>query len=150
MDVSLLEGYELDGGKLAGHVTRGSVPGIEALSGYLGHGLPIGVGMAVAGKKQQAPWRVVVVMSDGECDEGTTWESALFAAHHQLDHLLVIIDYNGLQGYGYVDDVLSLSPLSTKWRSFGWDVGVCYGHLFSSLHHAYSSLLQTTGKPGII
>ncbi len=149
-DPSLLDGYELDGGALAGHTTRGAVPGIEVSSGSLGHGLPIAVGMALAGKKQRKTHAVYAILSDGECDEGTTWESALFAAHHGLENLVVIIDYNRLQGYGYVDDVISLKPFGAKWRSFGWAARSCNGHSFRSLHRVCSIIPFQKGKPSVI
>lgn len=147
----LLLGYELDGGKLHGHTVRGEVAGVEVSAGSLGHGLPMGVGMALALKKQgrRLP-RVFVIVSDGECQEGTTWESAIFAAHHKLDNLVVIIDYNKLQGYGYVKDVANLEPFVGKWSSFGWKTAEIDGHNLSEISKTCKELPFIQGKPSVI
>ena len=107
----LLDTYCQDGSKMIGIATRNGTPGIEATTGSMGHGLPIGVGMALAGKLQKREYRVFVMTSDGECDEGSTWEAILQAGHHKLDNLVVIVDYNKWQSFGRVADVLDLEPL---------------------------------------
>jgi transketolase len=120
--------FNAEGTHLAGHVTHHGVPGVEVSTGSLGHGLPLGCGMALAAKRDGRPARVFVVMSDGECDEGSNWEAALFAPHHRLDNLTAIIDYNKIQSFGSVEEVLNLHPLTEKWRAFGWAVSEIDGH----------------------
>jgi transketolase len=131
----ILEKYEVDDGILPGHSTRHCVPGIEVSAGALGHGLSMAAGMAWA-LKHSAP-RVFAVLSDGECDEGSTWEAALFTGHHKLNNLTVIIDYNKLQGYGFTKDVLNLEPFADKWKAFGFAVGEIDGHSFKELFRFY-------------
>src|SRR5207237_207744 len=117
-----LDTYCCDGSPLAGHITHHGVPGVEVSSGSLGHGLSYAAGMALAGNRDGRPYRVVVILSDGECDEGSIWEAALFAPHHQLDNLVAIVDYNKIQSFGTVKEVLDLEPFAAKWRAFGWSV----------------------------
>lgn len=128
-----LAGYCRGGSPLAGHATSHGVPGVELSTGALGHGLPVGCGLALGG------CRTYVLMSDGECDEGSTWEAALFAAHHHLVNLTVLIDYNKIQSYGTVDEVLSLEPFADKWRAFGWDVDEIDGHDHDAIRRACRS-----------
>jgi transketolase len=123
-----LDTFYLDGSVLAGHATHKGVPGVEVSTGSLGHGLPIAAGIALAAKLDDRSHRSVVLMSDGECDEGSTWEAALFAAHHKLNRLLTIVDYNKIQSLGHVSDVLALEPFAAKWQAFGWDVCEVDGH----------------------
>ena len=138
--VALLDTYCANGSPLAGHLTASAgAPGVELSTGSLGHGLPVGVGMALHAKRSGAGHRTFVVISDGECDEGTTWEAALFAAHHKLSNLFAIVDYNGIQSLGRVEEVLGLEPLVDKWRAFGWDVHELDGHD----HPALDSVLGT-------
>ena len=144
-----LETYYLDDTHLPGHVTH-SVPGIEASTGALGHGLPIGSGMALAGKYDNKGYRVCVVLSDGDCDEGSTWEAALFAHQHKLDNLVAIIDYNKIQGYGRTSEVIDLEPLPDKWQAFGWSVREIDGHNHAEIEKALQAVLFETGKPGCI
>lgn len=109
--------YYKDGTLLPAHPAPGAWDAIPAATGSLGHGLSIGAGMAYAWKYlDQKPGRVVCLLSDGECNEGSTWEAALFAAHHQLHNLTVIIDMNGLQGFGRTEDVMNMAPFAEKWR----------------------------------
>lgn len=150
-DEEILKGYEKDNGLLPGHSTRFCVPGVEASAGSLGHGLPIATGVALAGKLSKHPFRVFAVLSDGECDEGSTWEAALFAGHHKLENLTAIIDYNKLQGFGYTKDVLDLEPFADKWRAFNWSaVTVSDGHSIPEIEAACSRLPHTKGKPTVI
>ena len=113
---------------LGGHPERGKIPGVEASTGALGHGLPIGVGMAVAAKMRKQNHRIVVVTGDGEINEGSIWESALSAAKHRLSNLSVFIDHNKLQSYGPLREVIELEPLADKWRSFRFEVREVDGH----------------------
>lgn len=142
----ILHRYEVDNGILPGHSTRHCVPGVEVSTGALGHGLSMAAGVAWAARNR----RVFAILSDGECDEGSTWEAALFAGHHRLDNLTVVIDYNKLQGYGFTRDVLNLEPFSDKWRAFGFDVREVDGHSFTELTRALSKVPFKKTKPSLI
>jgi len=144
-----LDSYYLSGSHLAGHITHG-VPGVEASTGSLGHGLPIGCGMALAGKHDSQTYRVFVILSDGECDEGSTWEAALFAPHHQLDNLIAIVDYNKIQSFGTVKEVLDLESLGEKWRAFGWAVREIDGHNFEQIEDALLNVPFELGRPSCV
>jgi transketolase len=136
----LLDTYCGNGSPLAGHLTASpQAPGVEVSTGSLGHGLPIGVGMALHISRSASPARVFVVISDGECDEGSTWEAALLAAHHRLASLTVIVDNNRIQSFGRVEDVIRLEPLSDKWQSFGWQVTDVDGHDHAALRAAVTA-----------
>lgn len=145
-----LETYCQDDSRLAGHITHYGVPGVEVSTGSLGHGLPIGCGMALAGKREGRPYRVFVLLSDGECDEGSTWEAALFAPHHRLDNLVAIVDYNKIQSLGTVKEVLDLDPLGDKWRAFGWSVREIDGHDYEQIDDALLSVPFEAGRPSCI
>jgi transketolase len=128
-----------------GHPTR-HIPGIEMNTGALGHGLPICIGMALAGKMDSASYRVFTLLGDGELAEGSNWEAAMAAAHYKLDNLTAIIDHNTLQISGHTRDVMSNEPLDEKWRAFGWTVKVVDGHDYAALTDAFSRPAET-GKP---
>jgi transketolase len=128
-----------------GHPTR-KIPGIEMNTGALGHGLPICVGMAIAGKMDNAPYRVFTLLGDGELAEGSNWEAAMAAAHYKLDNLTAIIDHNTLQITGHTRDVCSNEPLDEKWRAFGWTVRIVNGHSFAELTDALTKPAEP-GKP---
>jgi transketolase len=128
-----------------GHPTR-HIPGIEMNTGALGHGLPISIGMALAGKMDSATYRVFTLLGDGELAEGSNWEAALAAAHYKLDNLTAIIDHNTLQITGHTRDVMCNEPLEEKWRAFGWAVKVANGHDYSALTEALSKPAEV-GKP---
>lgn len=142
-----LETFYCDGSPLAGHATHSGVPGIECSTGSLGHGLPIACGLALAGHRGPEKFRAFVVLSDGECDEGSNWEAALFAGHHGLDNLTVIIDYNKIQSLGNTNDVLRLDPLAEKWRSFGWHAVEVDGHSVPALLSTLSAVPLCPGRP---
>ena len=144
-----LDKYYLDGSHLPGHITYG-VPGVEASTGSLGHGLSIGCGMTLAGKRDKRSYRVFALLSDGECDEGSTWESALFAPHHHLDNIIAIVDYNKIQSFGAVKEVLDLEPLSSKWQAFGWAVREINGHDHGQIEEALLSVPFETERPSCI
>lgn len=129
----LLNSYCQDGAALGGHVTYGKVPVIPFSTGSLGHGLPLGVGLALARKRAGLDTHIYIVMSDGECDEGTTWESALIANQFKLENLIVLIDRNGLQSFGDTESTISLEPFKSKWESFGWNVFETDGHSHEEL-----------------
>jgi transketolase len=123
---------------LGGHPETGKIPGVEASTGALGHGFPIGLGMALAARIRGADTRVFVVMGDGEINEGSVWEAAMCAGKHGLTHLTAIIDYNKLQSYGPVAEVQPLEPLADKWRAFGFDAVEADGHDVAQLRQAFS------------
>jgi len=116
------------GSKLCGHVSHIGIPGVELSTGSLGHGLPVGAGMAYAGKLDKKNYRVFVLLGDGECDEGSNWEAILFGAHHRLANLIAIVDYNKIQSLGSVAETLELEPFADKWLAFGWRVREVDGH----------------------
>jgi transketolase len=145
-----LDTYCQDGSKLAGHITSHAVPGVEVSTGSLGHGLPIGCGLALAGKRDSRPYRVFVMLSDGELDEGSNWEAILFAPQHQLDNLIVIVDYNKIQSFGSVKDVLELEPLADKWRAFRWAVRETDGHDYEQIEDVLTDVPFEPGKPSVI
>jgi transketolase len=141
---------------LGGHVTSKGVPGVELSTGSLGHGLPYGLGIAMSRKMSGVSGRVFVVMSDGECDEGTTWESAMIANHHNLDNLVVIVDRNGIQSLTFTEDTLKLEPFEDKWKAFGWETRVENGHDYENLSRAFSKsskplclIAETTKGKGV-
>jgi transketolase len=144
-----LETYCEDGSLLAGHLTRGA-PGVEFSTGSLGHGLPVGAGVALAARADSSPARVYVLLSDGELDEGSNWEAILFAAHHKLDNLVAIVDYNKIQSFGSVAEVLRLDPLAEKWRSFGWACREIDGHDHAAIASALDAIPFEPGKPSAI
>ena len=146
-DVSLLDRHYQNGSVLSGHVSHKGVPGVEFSTGSLGHGLGIGSGMAYTAKLDDLGHRVFVLLSDGECDEGSTWEAALFASHHKLDNIVVIVDYNKIQSLLPVDETLALEPFADKWRSFGWRVQEVDGHNHDALKAAFGRVPFEKGKP---
>ncbi|MBL6935904.1 MAG: transketolase [Alphaproteobacteria bacterium] len=135
---------------LGGHPEAHKIPGVEASTGALGHGLPIGVGMALAARLQGRDSRVFVIMGDGEINEGSVWEAALSADKHGLDNLVAIIDRNKLQSYGPTAEVLDLEPLADKWRSFGFAVREADGHDVASLRDGFAALPYEPGKPNLL
>ena len=124
----ILKTHYQDGSNLSGHVSHKGVPGVEFSTGSLGHGLPVASGMALAAKINKNNHKVFVLMSDGECDEGSNWEAILFAAHHKLNNLIAIVDRNMLQSIHSTEDTLALEPFSDKWKAFGWEVKEVNGH----------------------
>lgn len=149
-DESLLDTYNCDGGLLAEHPTRGSVPGVEAATGSLGHGLSLALGMILAGRIQKLDFRCFVVMSDGECEEGSVWEAAMFAAAHRMDNVVVVVDYNKWQATGRSNEIMALAPLADKWRACGWVAHEVDGHDQSQLLSLLQRVPETPGKPTAI
>jgi len=139
-----------DGSKLAGHATHTHVPGIEISTGSLGHGLSVATGMALTGKRDGLSWRVFCLLSDGECDEGSTWEPILFAPQHKLDNLIAIVDYNKIQSLGTVKEVIDLDPFADKWRAFGWAVREVDGHNLAEIEAVLTSLPFEPGRPSCV
>jgi len=126
------------------------VPGVEVATGSLGHGLPAGVGMALAAKIKGKTYRTFVLMSDGECNEGSVWEAGMFAAKHQLGGLCGIIDYNKWQATGRSQEVMALEPLADKWRAFGWEVWEIDGHDHNVLRKAFRAANTQDAKPTMV
>jgi transketolase len=135
---------------LGGHPERGKTPGIEVSTGSLGHGLPVGVGMALAAKIRQKSHRIVVLMGDGETNEGSVWEAAMSAAKHKLENLITLIDHNKLQSYGPTSDVLDMHPMKDKWTSFGFSTIEVDGHSIEQLEQLFGRLPLSEGKPTAI
>jgi transketolase len=148
--VSKLDTFYQNGSDLCGHVSHLGVSGVEISSGSLGHGLPIGVGMAYAAKLEGKTHKVFVVLSDGECDEGSNWEAILFAPHHKLDNLVVIIDYNKIQSLALVAETLGLEPFVDKWKSFGWGVIEVDGHNHKQIEEGCLKLPYEKNQPTCI
>ncbi len=144
---SWLDGYCEDGQPLAGHVSSTGVPGVEVSTGSLGHGLSIGCGLAMGAQRTCPESRTVVILSDGELDEGSIWEAALFAGHHKLGQLTAIIDFNKIQSFGAVTDVLCLDPLADKWRAANWDVQEIDGHDHTAIAAALADGGRSTRAP---
>ena len=145
-----LQRFCADDGILGGHPERGLVPGVEASTGALGHGLSIGVGMALAARLRKRSNRVFVVLGDGELNEGSVWEAAMSAAKHGMSSLTAIVDHNRLQSYGPVTEVMPLTPLAEKFRSFGFEVEEVNGHDVDALRSAFGRLPVVEGQPSAI
>jgi len=135
--------------RLIGHPTR-KVPGIEMNTGALGHGLPVAVGMAIAGKIKDKPYHVYALMGDGEQGEGSIYEAAMAAGHYKLDNLTAIIDRNRLQISGNTEDVMCLEPLNDKWKAFNWNVLECDGNDIEDFTDKINIANNTKGKPSMI
>ena len=136
--------------RLGGHPERGKVPSVEASTGALGHGLGIGVGLALAARLQGRDTRTIVVMGDGEINEGAVWESAMCASKHRLRSLTAIVDYNKLQSYGTTYEVQDLEPLVQKWESFGFAVTEVDGHNVASLRRVFRELPFDPERPSAV
>lgn len=137
------------GSEFIGH-PHNTLPGVEMNSGSLGHGLPVCVGMALAGKMDGSGYRVYTVMGDGELAEGSVWEGAMAAGHYKLDNLCAVVDRNRLQISGGTEDVMSHEPLAQRFQSFGWHVVECNGNDMDALDAAFIEAKQTKGKPTVV
>lgn len=145
-----LESYYQDGSRLPGHPSKGCVPGVEASTGSLGHGLGLGCGLAYAAKAEKRGNRVFVLLSDGELDEGSVWEAALFAGAKGLGNLVAIVDYNKIQSFGRVDEVLPLEPIDGKFSSFGWECVRIDGNSMEAICNAIPPNPAGSGKPRLV
>jgi transketolase len=145
----LLTHYQ-NGSTLSGHVSHKGNPGVEFSTGSLGHGLSVATGMALAIQRRGKNSRVVCLMSDGECDEGSIWEAAMFASHHKINNLVAIIDYNKIQSLDTIAATLTLEPFEDKWKSFGWNVVQVDGHNHAELEKAISKENNKTSKPLVV
>jgi transketolase len=135
--------------RLNGHPNV-QVPGVEANTGALGHGLPMAVGTALAAKMDGAPWRTFVLTGDGELQEGSNWEAAMAAAQYQLDNLTLIVDRNRIQMVDWTERIIGLEPLTDKWRSFGWSVQEIDGHDHAEIMQALSAVPFEAGQPNCV
>lgn len=147
-DVDELVTHYQNGSRLSGHVSH-YVPGVDLSTGSLGHGLSVGAGMAYAGLKDSMKYKVYVILGDGECDEGSVWEAALFAAHYNLKNLVCIVDHNKMQSMDFCDKTLDLGDFSAKWESFGWNVVSIDGNNHEELKEAFAKDFDNS-KPKVI
>ncbi len=148
--VEKLKTHYQNGSDLSGHVSHKGIPGVELSTGSLGHGLGVGSGMALAAKLACQKHRVVVLLSDGECDEGSIWEAILFSGHHKLHNLIAIIDYNKYQALAKVSETLELEPFADKWKSFGWSVRAVDGHDHCMIKKSLNELAEMGGGPKVL
>jgi len=146
----LLKTHYQNGSKLSGHVSHKGIPGVELSTGSLGHGLSVGAGMATVANMDKKTHKVVVLLSDGECDEGSIWEAAMFASHHKLNNLIAVIDYNKIQSLDLIKNTIELEPLRDKWESFGWKVIEVDGHNHIEIHNAFNKKSTNHDKPNVI
>ena len=147
--VDELNTYGMNGSKFSCHVSHKNVPGVEISTGSLGHGIGVACGMALNAKLKKLPYKVYVILGDGECNEGSVWEAAMFAAQYKLNNLTVIIDANGMQAMGKCSDVIDMEPMADKWRTFNWNViEVKDGHNHNDLKQAF--MADTENMPKVI
>ncbi|MBI2024665.1 MAG: transketolase [Candidatus Harrisonbacteria bacterium] len=142
-----LKTFAQNGSHLTCHPSIQNVPGVEATTGALGHGLSIGVGMALAGKRDNNKHNIYVMISDGECDEGSVWEAVLFAGHHKLNNLTIIVDYNKIQSFGRTAEVLDLEPLTEKFKAFNWWTKEVDGHNLGELLSVLKEAKKIKNQP---
>lgn len=147
--VERLKEYGQQGSHFLCHTSH-RIPGVEISAGSLGHALPIGCGIAYGAKIQKKDYRTYVIVGDGEMDEGSNWETILFAAHHKMDNLCLIIDYNHIQSFGNTNDVINLEPFKTKLESFNWNTIEIDGHNHEQLLAAFNEAESTKGQPTVI
>lgn len=150
ISIDELKTHLADGSRLSGHVSHKGIPGVELSTGSLGHGLSVGLGMAMAAKKDKRHNKVYVLCGDGECDEGAIWEAALVSHHYKLDNLIAIIDHNKMQSLDCCENTISLSPFADKWKAFGWDVIDIDGHNHDELKLAFTKAQQSEDKPTVV
>jgi transketolase len=143
-----LETYYLDGGSLPAHLDRFTAPGIECSAGSLGHGFSIGLGMAYGFKRRGEDRKVFVLLGDGEAQEGSVWEGALFAPRLGIDNIIAIMDCNNLQGYGRPREICFFDSMADKWRAFGWTVDCVDGHDAAALRNALTA--SSNGRPHMV
>lgn len=138
------------GSMLQGHPDMKKVPGVDVSTGSLGQGISNAVGMALGLKMNKSESKVYSILGDGEIQEGLVWEAAMAAAHYKLSNLVAVLDYNGLQIDGKNEDVMGITPIDEKFKSFGWNVLACNGHDFEEIHNAYNEAEKSVDKPTII
>lgn len=147
--VSELDTYGQNGSKFSCHVLHKGVPGVEVSTGSLGHGVCMACGMALNGKLKNKEYRVYAIVGDGECNEGSLWETVMFAAHNKLDNFTIVVDRNRMQAMGFCDDIINMEPISERWEAFGWHViDVNDGNDHEMLRQAFNE--ESQGKPKVI
>ena len=149
-EVGRLESHYQNGSVLSGHVSHKGVPGVEFSTGSLGHGLSVAAGMAKAAKLRQKSHKVFVLLSDGECDEGSNWEAILFSSHHKLNNLVAIIDYNKIQSLDSVEATLGLEPFADKFKAFGWNTIEVNGHDHLALKKSFALESKKKTRPTVL
>ena len=149
-DRAELKTHYADGSRLSGHVSHKGVPGVEFSTGSLGHGACVAAGMALNAKLDKKPYYTYAIVGDGECEEGSIWEMALFANQFKLNHFVVIVDHNKMQSLDFCEYTLSLAPFAEKWKAFGWNVLDIDGHNHDELRAALNEAKQSTDKPTVI
>ena len=149
-DRAELKTHYADGSRLSGHVSHKGVPGVEFSTGSLGHGACVAAGMALNAKLDKKPYYTYAIVGDGECDEGSIWEMALFANQFKLNQFVVIVDHNKMQSLDFCENTLSLAPFAEKWKSFGWNVLDIDGHNHDELRTAFAKAKESTDKPTVI
>lgn len=145
-----LKTHYADGSRLSGHVSHKGVPGVEFSTGSLGHGACVAAGMALNAKLDKKPYYTYAIVGDGECDEGSIWEMALFANQFKLNQLVVIVDHNKMQSLDFCENTLSLAPFAEKWKAFGWNVLDIDGHNHDELRTAFAKAKESADKPTVI
>ena len=144
-----LNGYYQDNGKLSGHISH-HIPGVEFSTGSLGHGLPVACGMAMAAKQAKKTHRVFCMVSDGDLNEGSSWEAIMLAGQHRWDNLIMLVDYNRLQALGASEDIIDLEPLAPKLEMFGWKVAAVDGHDCEAIEDVLLKLPLESGRPSAV
>ena len=145
-----LKTHYADGSRLSGHVSHKGVPGVEFSTGSLGHGACVAAGMALNAKLDKKPYYTYAIVGDGECDEGSIWEMALFANQFKLNQFVVIVDHNKMQSLDFCENTLSLAPFAEKWKAFGWNVLDIDGHNHDELRTAFAKAKESADKPTVI
>ncbi len=149
LNKKMLNEYGQNESILMNHISH-KVPGVEFSTGSLGHGLPFGIGKAIASKRSGSNWKTYVLLSDGEMQEGSNWEALMFSSHHKLNNLIAIIDYNNLQSLTTVQETLNIEPLEDKLVSFGWNVYMIDGHNHNDIKNAFNASAKEKNKPSIV
>jgi transketolase len=149
LSAAQLDTYCADGTYLGVHPEY-ILPGIDFAAGSLGQGLAQGAGSALAARLHGSPRRIFVLLSDGECNEGSLWETVIFAAHHKMSNLIAIVDLNSQQALNYTNKVLNLEPMASRWHAFDWDVQECDGHDHAAISHSIEGLQTGSGRPHVI
>ena len=145
-----LKTHYADGSRLSGHVSHKGVPGVEFSTGSLGHGACVAAGMALNAKLDKKPYYTYAIVGDGECDEGSIWEMALFANQFKLNQLVLIVDHNKMQSLDFCENTLSLAPFAEKWKAFGWNVLDIDGHNHDELRAGFAKAKESVDKPTVI
>ncbi len=149
-DVEELKTHYADGSRLSGHVSHKGIPGVEISTGSLGHGACMACGIALNAKINNKPYYTYAIVGDGECDEGSIWDMALFANHFKLNQFVVIVDHNKMQSLDFCENTLSLAPFAKKWEAFGWNVLDIDGHNHNQLIKAFNEAKLSKDKPTVI